>query len=549
MTAPTTQPTTEGTFSKTPLPNVLLYAREKRMTGSFVVRNPAPSPEGAEDDGVGESIVVLEQGSIVAVELPRFSQSLAWVLHELGMLTDDAFVKAQQALDAPAAQEIPTLLRLRAADPTTLETALREQFRRKVAALFGNAQGTYSYYAGVDLLSGEGRAKTAEDVFPVVWRGLQSAPPSDDALAAVFVKIGARGVRLRDGNEFDRFEFGAELGLAATQLRTAASSVEQLMGLAPDPTLVRTMVYLLALTKQIEAVSLTPGAASAATPSIPPPRGPSDPAPRATNSIIPAPNASIAPPDGPPVDPKVKEAKVQLARMQHFTYFEMFDLTPSATMEEIRARFPKFAAMWHPDRVATPELRAIYTDIFALYNKAHSTLTDPTNRNEYEDRMAGGGGTPAAQKKVDDVIETVQEAHRAEILYNQRKPLEAVEVCRKVLEKNPDDIAVNVLLCRCLLETNPAPHLDEVITRLAKIIKTVESNDASRYLMGIALKFRGDKRFPGFFKQALEIKPNNLEAQREFNLFQSRREAYTKEKNSIGNRLSGFITRITGNKS
>ncbi len=104
-------------------------------------------------------------------------------------------------------------------------------------------------------------------------------------------------------------------------------------------------------------------------------------------------------------------------------------------------------------------------------------------------------------------------------------------------------------MCRCLLETNPAPHLDEVITRLAKIIKTVESNDASRYLMGIALKFRGDRRFPGFFKQALEINPNNLEAQREFNLFQSRREAYTKEKNSIGNRLSGFITRITGNKS
>ena len=34
MTAPTTRPTTEGTFSKTPLPNVLLYARERKMTGT-----------------------------------------------------------------------------------------------------------------------------------------------------------------------------------------------------------------------------------------------------------------------------------------------------------------------------------------------------------------------------------------------------------------------------------------------------------------------------------------------------------------------------------
>ena len=59
MTAPTTRPTTEGTFAKTPLPNVLLYAREKKMTGSFVVRNPPPTPGSEEDDGVGESILVM----------------------------------------------------------------------------------------------------------------------------------------------------------------------------------------------------------------------------------------------------------------------------------------------------------------------------------------------------------------------------------------------------------------------------------------------------------------------------------------------------------
>lgn len=559
MTAPTTQPTTEGTFAKTPLPNVLLFAREKRMTGSFVVRNPPLVAGSEEDDGVGESIVVLEQGAVVAVELPRFSQNLAWVLHELGMLTDDAFVKVQQALDAPGAQEIPTLLRMRAADPKTLETALREQFRRRVTSLFGNAQGTYGYYAGVDLLSGEGRAKTPEDVFPIVWRGLQAAPPAEEALAAVFVKVGGRGVRLRDGHEFDRFEFGAELGLAATQLRTAASGVEQLMGLAPDPALVRSMIYLLALTKQIEAVALTPEMTKAAAPpaSIAPPRGPSDGAPKPTSSLIPPPNASlipppnasIAPPDGPPVDPKVKEARTHLSRLQHMSYFDMFDLAPSASMDEIRARFPKFAAAWHPDRVATPEQRTIYQEIFTIYNQVFNTLTNPEARAEYEERMAGGGGTLAAQKKVDAVIDGVEKAHRAEIYYNQKRYAECEEMCRDVLEKhNPDDIAVNVLLCRTLLETNPAPNMEEIITRLAKIIKTVEGNDASRYLMGMALKFRGDKRAPGLFKQALEINPNNLEAQREFNLFQRRRDAYLEEKNSIGGKFKTAWDTFTGKK-
>ena len=264
MTAPTTRPTTEGIFAKTPLPNVLLYAREKKLTGSFVVRNPPPNPGAAEDDGVGESVLAVEGGAIVGAHLPRFTQNLAWVLHDLGLLTDDAFIKAQQALDAPGALEIPTLLRLRAVEPTTLETALREQLRRKVVALFGNPQGTYAYYADVDLLGSDERARAPEDIFPIVWRGLQVAPPTEAAMAVVFEKIGQRGLRLREGHEFERFEFGVELGLAPAQLRTAPSSPEQLAGLAPDPALVRSMLYLLALTKQIEAVvKAVPGTTSA----------------------------------------------------------------------------------------------------------------------------------------------------------------------------------------------------------------------------------------------------------------------------------------------
>lgn len=548
MTAPTTRPTTEGTFAKTPFANVLLYAREKRMTGSFVVRNPPAVAGAEEDDGVGESILVMEQGLVVAVELPRFSQNLAWVLHELGTLSDDAFVKAQQAIDAPGAQEIPTLLRLSAADPTTLEAAQREQFRRKVTALFGNPQGTYAYYSNVDLLSGEGRAKTPEDVFPIVWRGLQVAAPSEVSVRPVLEKVGTRGLRLREGHEFDRFEFGPELGLAATQLRTAASSVEQLAGLAPDPALVRTMVYLLALTKQVETVSLTPVATSpipsptpvpAATPSMAPPRN---------QSLIPAPNASMAPPAEPPGDPKVKEAKTHYQRMKNMDFFEMFDLSDTATMEEIRARFPRFAAPWHPDRVATSEQRTIYTDIFALYNKAHSTLTDPSSRREYEERMHGGGGTLAAEEKVNAVMTKVEVAHRAEIYYNQKRLQECITACREVLETSPDDIAINVLLCRALLDTDPMPNMEEIITKLAKVIKTTESNDQARYLMGMALKIRNDKRAPGFFKQALEINPNNLEAQREWNLFQRRRDEYIKDKNSITTKVTGFFTKTFGGK-
>lgn len=540
MTAPTTRPTTEGTFAKTPLPNVLLYAREKKMTGSFVVRNPPPTPESAEDDGVGESILVMEGGAVVAVQLPRFAQNLAWVLHDLGLLTDEAFIKSQQALDEPGALEIPTLLRMRAADPTTLETALREQLRRKVAALFGNPQGTYAYYADVDLLGSDARARAPEDVFPIVWRGFRQSPPTEAAMAVVFDKIGQRGLRLREGHEFERFEFGVELGLAPAQLRTAPSSPDQLMGLAPDPALVRTMLYLLALTKQIEAVPLTSVQASVAAP--------------ISASI--APKAKAEPTSAPPsgeaaaasADPKAKEARTHLGRMENWTYFEMFDLNASASMEDIRGRYATVLAPWHPDRVATAELRALYTEIFNLYNHAFTVLSDPASRAQYEETIAGGGGTPAAQKRVNAVLDTVQEAHRAEIALKRKDYVEAERMLRKVLETNPDDIAVNALLCQCLLETNPAPHLDDIVARLAKILRTTDSNDQAQYLMGMVCKVKSDKRAIGFFRKALEINPNNLDAQREVRIAEMRRDARRDAANNPMTKITGFLTGIFGAK-
>ena len=112
MTAPSNRPTTEGSFARTPLANVLLYAREKRMTGTFIIRVPESAAAQPTDDGVGEAVLVIEQGSLVAAHLEHFSQNLGWMLHELGHLSDDAFVRVQQALELVAGERPCQLLML-----------------------------------------------------------------------------------------------------------------------------------------------------------------------------------------------------------------------------------------------------------------------------------------------------------------------------------------------------------------------------------------------------------------------------------------------------
>ena len=44
-------------------------------------------------DVAGISTLVLEQGAVVAVQTPSQTDTLAWVLHEQGVLDEDAFVK------------------------------------------------------------------------------------------------------------------------------------------------------------------------------------------------------------------------------------------------------------------------------------------------------------------------------------------------------------------------------------------------------------------------------------------------------------------------
>jgi len=586
------KPTTEGVFRKTPLPNVLLYVRDKRLSGSMTVHIPAGSPAA---DIAGDSTLVFEGGALVGIALPKESHSVAWVLRELDLITDDALLAAQKAHTDTGADEMATLLRMRAVTPTSLDKGLREYNRRRVLDLFGYPDGHYAYYGQVDLLEGHGALRAPEDVLPIVWRGLLKAPPEPAAVQGVLDRIGDRLVRLKSQHEFDRFEFGPETGLAATQLRSGAAGIAQLEGLADAPLAARSMLYLLALTKQIEAVaapttshspagatslgpdngavqapgpsmtltphagmaSLSPGTAGAVLDGMrtsPRPAPPPPPAraltPAEASAAVaapppaaPAPAAPVAEDTATPerLEKTRQDALRHLKRMEAFTYFEMFDLGPKATGDEVRGVFTKIAAAWHPDRAPSAGLVPIYTEIFALYNVAFSTLTDPKSREEYEVSIQGGGGTVNAQREVKTVLDSVQDLHRAEIAIKRKSYDEAEPLLRKVLLASPEDLMANLLMAQLLLETNPQVSLDTVQPMLQRVIKATDRNDKAHYLMGVVLKHRGDGRAKGYFRQALDFNPQNRDAQRELRLADMR----AKQKDEPEQKgLSGFFSKL-----
>lgn len=79
------------------------------------------------------------------------------------------------------------------------------------------------------------------------------------------------------------------------------------------------------------------------------------------------------------------------------TYYEMLDVAPTASMDEIKRAFRREIAKYHPDKVQHlgKEFQEIAAIKAAELTQAYKALTDETLRAEY-DALLESGGEPAA---------------------------------------------------------------------------------------------------------------------------------------------------------
>jgi len=68
-------------------------------------------------------------------------------------------------------------------------------------------------------------------------------------------------------------------------------------------------------------------------------------------------------------------------------YYEILQVRPQATAEEIHRAYRALALQYHPDRNSTPEASATMTAI----NEAYSVLADPVRRRGYDQERSSEG--------------------------------------------------------------------------------------------------------------------------------------------------------------
>lgn len=160
--------------------------------------------------------------------------------------------------------------------------------------------------------------------------------------------------------------------------------------------------------------------------------------------------------------------------------FEILELLPGASMEEIKSAYHRLAKQWHPDRFSGGE-KAAAEDRFRMLSEAFNALKDPDKRRAYEDQF-GRQTAPSAPP----------EPKRAAI--PERTPDDWYNDAKESMEHGDVERAMGLIQYAIRLESGKAAFH----TLMADII---EKSTGNRRAMIRCLE------------TALRLEPNNVDSQ------------------------------------
>jgi hypothetical protein len=261
MQNPLPAPTAQGSFLKTPFPHLLVYALERRLTGSFDLLQ----------NGVSLGTILVLDGCPSKVRTEPPGNFLGQVMFELGMISKEQLQASLNQMQATARLQGQILLEMGATDPARLDAGLRSQVERKIEHLFGlGADTTFSYYDNFDLLQRFGGAPTPIDPFPVLWRGVREKPTWEH-VDATLRRLGGAFLRIANTAQLERFAFARNEGQAIDALLQRPLQVVDVNNVI-GPSLGQVLVYFLMIMKQVELVDVSQPRAPAPPPPPPTPQ-------------------------------------------------------------------------------------------------------------------------------------------------------------------------------------------------------------------------------------------------------------------------------------
>lgn len=509
------EPVATGTLAKTPLAHLLIYLDQKQLSGTLALW-----PDVIPEDDKRQDRILLLKGRPVAGRLIEPAKTL----------------------------------------------------REGLLKLFYRAEAPYAFYETNLLGSGEERLNGRVDPLSLIAESLRSTA-REDVVEDLLGRIGGARLRVQPKVDLARFELTPDERALVELLMAEPATIEAVTegsGL-PRPR-ARRLIYLLTISKCVapydesQRRSVAPAAPARAA-SMPP--AAADQSGQASQPVTPlhsqapgltskAPSARldrlpelpVLPADlSPELAERWQKISMRTRLIENQNYFEMLGLDKKASSSDARAEFFKAAKEWHPDRLP-PELaplRPFVEVIFSYLNEAHKVLSDDEQRVSYLRTVREGGGTPAAERLMAQILDSAIAYERVLVFARKHQYDDALELLQKILtmtKDEPDYHAMHGWLLMQKFPGNEAPTA-KIMEALDRAIELHETHEKAQLSKAQMLKRMGKHAEAlRHFKKVVAINANNLEAAREVRVAHMREEQ--KEKANVST-AAGLLGKLLGN--
>ncbi len=521
------KPMAEGTFSKTPFSHILVYLYGKRVSGTLDVH-----------DNQQSLTAYFREGMPAKVKSSFKGKGLGQILLDLGRIDQAQLRACQQEMTTTGGFAGEILIRQGAIDAPGLVRGLRGQMLLKMIDIFTLRDAQYEFYEKVNLLVGDGPDELLPlDPYPILMAGARTHG-AKMKLDHVLDTIRGRWLTLKDPEPLKRFKFSQREQEMCHELLGRPKTLDELVqGGRHNRQTVRSVAYVLIITKEVEVLETAP---SGGLPSLPP-------GPKAKlDSVAPSPS---------PVevsDPDVRAARNAIiekaTRIANQNYYEMLEVPLGAPTDEVRKAFFQMAKTYHPDRANRADmadLRETLDYVFSNLSEAHSTLLDPDAREEYGAAISEGikrtSVMPSSndEDQVRDVLEAEKLFQKAQVLLRREQYKKGLTLVDRARELNPNEgeYLATWAKIQAMMRDSGAP-VDDLITHLRRAEELAPNSERVNLYMGQLLK-RADRTAEAMahFSKALAVNPRNIEAARELRIMEMRKSKDKEKK-------KGFLGRF-----